>query len=548
MHSFLLCSFQAWLLKGNVDPRGNRVLRVFHRVIDFTYSKALHWSLNNPVKTATGAAILFLASLILVKVIGFSLFPKAGIPQFLITVETPRGSNIGETDKAVRFVESVLKGRPEVKYYMSNIGKGNPMIFYNSFQKSGQSILGEVMCEIKQEFAGRQEQFIEWLKDTLNCYVNGRIFVNEFENGMPVDAPIAVRLIGNDLDTLKKYAGEIEKIMKNTTGTEYIKNPLSQSLTDIRIVVNGEKAGILGIPSVEIDRTLRLAMAGMEAGRFRESDGREYPIMVKQADEGLHDFDKPARIYVASLSGALVPLSQVASVEFSASPTLIQHYNRERSITVSSSVKAGFNTDRVTKEILGSIGRMHLPQGYRVIPAGEIESRRESFSGIWSAIVVAVFGIFAILLLEFKTFKGTLIVLSVIPLGIAGGLLMLFITGYTLSFAAAVGFVALIGIEIKNSILLVDFTNQLREQGEPIDVAIQKAGEIRFLPVILTTLTAVGGLLPIALSGSALYAPLAFVIIGGLITSTLLARLVTPVMYKLIPPGIKVTKRQETVN
>jgi multidrug efflux pump subunit AcrB len=115
---------------------------------------------------------------------------------------------------------------------------------------------------------------------------------------------------------------------------------------------------------------------------------------------------------------------------------------------------------------------------------------------------------------------------------------MLWFTGYDLSFAAAVGFVALIGIEIKNSILLVDFTNQLRQQGTPLDEAIIRAGEIRFLPVLLTTLTAIGGLLPIALSRSGLYSPLAFVIIGGLITSTLLARLVTPVMYKLIPPKV----------
>ena len=129
-----------------------------------------------------------------------------------------------------------------------------------------------------------------------------------------------------------------------------------------------------------------------------------------------------------------------------------------------------------------------------------------------------------------------------IPLGIIGGLLMLYFTGYTLSFAAAIGFVALIGIEIKNSILLVDFTNQLREGGMSLNEAVIKAGEIRFLPVLLTTFTAIGGLLPIALSRSALYSPLALVIIGGLITSTLLARLVTPVMYKIIPPKIDVKR------
>jgi multidrug efflux pump subunit AcrB len=208
-------------------------------------------------------------------------------------------------------------------------------------------------------------------------------------------------------------------------------------------------------------------------------------------------------------------------------------------MTVTSYVKTGYNTDRVTKQIIAKVKELKLPEGFKIVLAGELESRKESFGGIGTAILIAIFGIFSILILEFRTFKSTLIVLSVIPLGISGGLMMLYFTGYTLSFAAAVGFVALIGIEIKNSILLVDFTNQLREKGTSLNEAIIKAGEIRFLPVLLTTLTAIGGLLPIALGNSNLYSPLAWVIIGGLITSTLLARLVTPVMYKLIPPEVK---------
>ena len=527
------------IFRGDADPRGNLVLRGFHKGIDFTYGRALKWSLDNPVVTIVIAALFFFSSLFLINLIGFSLFPKAGLPQFLITVETPRGSNIHETDKAVRYVESVLAGKPEIKYYMSNIGKGNPMIFYNSFQKSAQTILGEVMVELKPESQPEIEKYIDLLRDTLNRYVNARIYVYEFENGMPVDAAIALRLVGNDLDSIKVYTGKIEDIIRNNEGTTYIKNPLSQSLTDIRIVINTEKAGMFGIPTVEIDRTIRLALAGIVAGKYRDADGKEYSINVKLPKETANNLELLDRIYISSLTGAQIPLSQLARIEFANSPTLIQHYNSERSMTVSSFVKNGFNTDKVTKQILAKVDELKLPEGFKLIPAGEIESRKESFGGIGTAILVAIFGIFAILILEFRTFKSTLIVLSVIPLGIIGGLVMLYLTGYTLSFAAAIGFVALIGIEIKNSILLVDFTNQLREQGTPLDESIIKAGEIRFLPVLLTTLTAIGGLLPIALSGSALYSPLAYVIIGGLITSTLLARLVTPVMYKIIPPKIK---------
>jgi multidrug efflux pump subunit AcrB len=172
--------------------------------------------------------------------------------------------------------------------------------------------------------------------------------------------------------------------------------------------------------------------------------------------------------------------------------------------------------------------------------AGELENRQESFGGLGSAILVAAFGVLAILVLEFRTFKSTLIVASVIPLGVIGGLVALLISGDTLSFTANVGFVALMGIEVKNSILLVDFTNQLREDGAPLDDAIQRAGEARFVPILLTTLTAIGGLLPLVLERSPLYSPLAVVILGGLVSSTLLARVVTPVLYKLLAPTIEV--------
>jgi multidrug efflux pump subunit AcrB len=527
------------IFKKEVDPEGNRILKGLNRGIDFTYGQALHWSLRNPLKTVSMAALFFFSSLFLINIIGFSLFPKAGLPQFLITIETPRGSNLGETNKVVKQVEAILAVKPEIKYYMSNIGKGNPMIFYNSFQKSEQAILGEILCELDTESQVEIEKFIEELRDTLNKYINARIYVYEFENGMPIDAAIALRLVGDNLDSIKLYSDKIEKIINDNDGTRYIKNPLNQSLTDISVVVNSEKAGMFGVPAVEIDRTIRLGLEGIVAGKFRDTDGKEYSINVRLPEQNANSLASLDDIYISSLSGAQIPLSQLARIEFSNSPTLIQHYNNERSMTVTASVKADYNTDRVTKEILSKIGELKLPEGFKLIPAGEIESRMQSFGGIGTAIMIAVFGIFAVLILEFRTFKSTLIVLSVIPLGIIGGLLMLYITGYTLSFAAAIGFVALIGIEIKNSILLVDFTNQLREQGTPLDEAIVKAGEIRFLPVLLTTLTAIGGLLPIALGKSNLYSPLAFVIIGGLITSTLMARLVTPVMYKLIPPGIK---------
>ena len=181
---------------------------------------------------------------------------------------------------------------------------------------------------------------------------------------------------------------------------------------------------------------------------------------------------------------------------------------------------------------------MKLPSGYSYVMGGELESRNESFAGFGKIIIVTIFFFIAVLVLEFGTFKSTLIVLSVIPLGIVGALLALLVTGNSLSFVATIGIIALAGIEVKNTILLVDFTNQLRKEGMELNEAIKEAGEVRFLPIILTTLTAIGGLLPIALSTNPLISPLAIVMIGGLISSTLLSRVVTPVVYKMIPPRV----------
>ncbi|HEX3024052.1 MAG TPA: efflux RND transporter permease subunit, partial [Chitinophagaceae bacterium] len=198
----------------------------------------------------------------------------------------------------------------------------------------------------------------------------------------------------------------------------------------------------------------------------------------------------------------------------------------------------GYNTAKLTDGILKEINKIKFPKGTSYYAAGDVEASKESFGGLGTIILITIFGIMGILILEFKTFKGTLIVLSVVPLGIIGAVLMLWATGNTLSFVAVVGMIALVGIEVKNSILLVDYTDQLRRDGKNLNDAIQEAGETRFIPIILTTMTAIGGLIPLVMERNPLYSPLALVIIGGLISSTLLTRVVTPVLYKLLAPKV----------
>ena len=207
-------------------------------------------------------------------------------------------------------------------------------------------------------------------------------------------------------------------------------------------------------------------------------------------------------------------------------------------VSVSSFVQKGFSNDEVIGNVIAKMQHLKLPEGYSFMMGGEVEATQESFGGLGPIIIVTVFLFIAVLILMFKTFKSMLIVLSVIPLGIVGAVVALLISGNPLSFVAIIGLIALAGVEVKNSILLVDFTNQLRQQGKSVDEAIREAGEVRFLPIVLTSLTAIGGLMPIALSMNPLISPLAIVLIGGLISSTILSRIVTPVVYKLIPPKI----------
>lgn len=529
------------MLSKNEDPHGNRLLQAIQRGIHRFYQPLLHRALAKPKLTVWGSLVACIVIMVGVgAVIGFSLFPKADTPNFLITVEAPDGSSLAETDRALRFAEDKLSSMPEVASYFTNLGRGNPKIYYNEFGNEGASNYGDIFVKLKDYDTTDTPRKLEELRGQLKHYPNAHIYVKEFQNGPPISAPIAIRVIGPELEELDRLAARVERIIEETPGTRDVENPVRIKRTNLQLQVDSHKAALLGVPVIEFDRAVRLAVAGIPASRYKETDGEQYDIMVRTPIAERADIHALDQVRVSTLTGATLPLSQLAQVEFSAAPTQIDRFNRSRAVTINAEVQQGFNTDRVTDEVLRRLNEMQWPRGYSYVPGGELESRAESFGGLQAATIVALLGIIAVLVLEFGSFKSTLIVLSVVPFGLAGGIIALALAGDSISFTATIGFIALIGIETKNSILLVDFTNQLRSQGVPLDEAIERAGEIRFLPILLTSATAIGGLLPLALQNAAMYSPLAWVIIGGLISSTLIARIVTPVMYKLIPPTIHV--------
>ncbi|WP_194972606.1 efflux RND transporter permease subunit [Aquiflexum lacus] len=531
-------------LKEHENPEGNFILRLVKRAIAATYAKVMKRALKRPLATLVISAVLFFGSLILFPVIGFKLFPTSEKPIFLINIKMPLQTSIYEGNRITKIVEDNLKTNELVKYFTTNVGKGNPQIYYNVPQQEEKFDFAQIFVQLDNYTKPVvKNKLINDLRTQFKDFPYAKIEIIDFEQGPPIEAPISIRVFGDNLDTLRRLSFEVEEILSANKGSIYVNNELNTLKTDIKVNINREKARTLGILTADIDRTIRLAVAGLNLGTYTNDDGDEYNITIGVPKEKFATLNSLENLFVNNLAGAAIPLNQIASIDFETSPTSINHFNKNRFVKVTSSTQKDVLANDVLKDVLPLLDQIKFPNGYYYKLSGEAESEDDAFGGSFiTVIILTVFLFIAVLILQFKTFKGLIIVLSVIPLGVIGGVTMLWITGNPMSFIAIIGFIGLAGIEVKNSILLVDFTDQLRKEGTELNLAIQQAGEIRFLPVILTAITAIGGLIPLAINPNPLISPLALVLIGGLLSSTLLSRIVTPVMYKLIPPNINSLK------
>jgi multidrug efflux pump subunit AcrB len=529
------------ILKTHHHPEGNIFLRGLKKIISGSYTRLLNYSLKHPVITLIAAFALFGASLGVFGIIGFKLFPTSEKPQFLVNINMPLQSNLETSYKMAVQIEKELLQEKKVQYVTTNVGKGNPRIYYNEIPVNEKSDYAQLYVQLKNDVNPvEKKQLIEKFRQRFIQIPGARIEVKDFEQGPPVEAPVAIRINGDNLDTLRSLAGKVENLLKSIPGTIYINNEVDILKSDLRVKIHTEKARSLGIQTADIDRTIRMAISGFELAKYTNDRGDDYNIVLKTPRNEFATLETFNNIYINNAIGTPIPLNQLAQLEFETSPGVIKHLDKKRYVVVTAYTDKGVLTQQINDAFQKEMKNTQLPAGYDFQIAGEAESEKEAFGGGFMTVVIATIFLFImVLILEFKTFKSTLIVLSVIPLGIIGGVAMLWITGNPMSFVAIVGFIGLAGVEVKNSILLVDFTNQLRENGKSLDEAIREAGELRFLPIVLTSLTAIGGLIPIALNSNPLVSPLALVLIGGLISSTLLSRIVTPVVYKLIPPKIE---------
>jgi multidrug efflux pump subunit AcrB len=526
-------------LRVKKQSSGSWMPRKFGSAVKGLFLKLLNYSLAHRLTTVLIAIVIFAGSLALFPQLGMSLFPKAEKPQILINVETPEGSTLDRTDNVARYVESVLSDKEEIQHFATNVGKGNPTIYYNVQSANESSSYAQIFVQLKHYDRKGMESLIQELREIFSDYSGGDIEVKELMQGPPVEAPIAIKILGDDLEILEALSRDVENIIASEPGTININNPLKTSKMDLRVNINRDKAGILGVPLIEIDRTVRAGITGMRVSGYTDSAGEEYDIVVRLPFKNKPRVSDFSKMYVSSNSGALIPVLQVAKVEFQTSPSVITHYNLERAVTVTADVDHGYSVDDVTRTLMNKLDSFQWPKGYRYHTGGEFESREESFGGLRQAFIIAIIAIFAVLVLQFRSYTQPLIVFSAIPFAVIGSIIALFITGNTFSFSAFVGLTGLMGVVINNSILLVEYANQLRGQGNSLQDAVKKAVEVRFKPILLTTFTTIGGLLPLTLRGGSLWAPFGWTIIGGLLTSTILTLIIVPVLYTFFTEEIR---------
>ncbi|RZM27118.1 MAG: efflux RND transporter permease subunit, partial [Pedobacter sp.] len=417
----------------------NRFYRAVMKLNEGPFLKMLHLCLRYPKTTLVSALLLVLIGFGLFKHIGVTFFPGAEKPQFMINATLPFNANTAAADSTARLIERELEKHPQIIHYATNIGKDNPQVYYNyprPAQKAGKL---QIFCTVKEYDRKETPALWDTLRTNLGRLPGLKIQVKEFIQGPPVANPIEIRILGDSTATLRTLAAEVEKVMAKIKGSANVDNPLREQKSEIRFDINRDKAAALAVNTAEIERTIRMSLAGAAAGTYTDISGNEYQIVIKTKDSlqtDLHLFD---RLYVSSASGRSIPLSQVASYHFAPAVASIQHYNKNRSVTLTSDVKPGYLTNNVTNDILVGVKKIRLPANYSFQAGGEIEKRKESFGGLTSALFIAVFAIIAVLILAFQGIRGTLIVASAIPLGIFGAVVALWIGGYTFSFTAFIG-------------------------------------------------------------------------------------------------------------
>lgn len=532
----------------------NKVTEKDSKIIDKLqelYRKVMTKLLNRKMIVVTVTLALFVGSVIGAMNIGSSLMPSMDSTQMTMTVKMPQGSSMEETASMTDTVMAKVKEIKDVDSVAGMISSGSGMSAMTSGSSSNndESSMYVLLKEDKKHTNKEIKKQILQKTKKFDCEVEVQ------ESSMDMSAlggsGISVQIKGNDLDKLRSIGKDIAQITENTKGTQNVSDGSEETTPDIHVVVDKKKAVKNGLTVATIYQQLSEKLKDASEATTITINEKEYSVNVgSSAKNTLTRSDLKKVKLTGTVSGKEkeVRLDQVAKFKNSDSLSSINRNQQERTLTVTSEIKDGYNVGKVSSAVQKKIKKYKTPKGYSITMKGEMESIQETTGQIGLMLLLAVAFMYLIMVAQFQSLKSPFIILFTIPMAFTGGFLGLLITGKDLSAIAMIGFVMLAGIIVNNGIVLVDTINQLREQGYELNEAIITAGTMRIRPILMTALTTILGLSTMAIGfgqGAEMMQPMAIVTIGGLIYGTLLTLLVVPCIYGLFNRSKKKEKKAD---
>jgi len=494
------------------------------------YNRVIVWAMQNKRAVLVSSVLAVVAGIGILLLVPRLLFPLAERNQFVMDVWLPEGAKIEATDAAVRRIEAVLKQEPQVQMYTSFLGESAPRFYYNVNPQAPAANYAQILVNTNN--VKETPRLVEQLRQRLpEVAPEAKVFVKELQQGQIMEAPVEVRISGDDIPTLETLGNRVEEIYRHTPGATYIHTDWHEDAWQVGLNVREEVANRMGLTNAAIAQQLAAGFEGAPVTTFWEGD-RDVNVVLRLDPADRQSFQNVSDTYVMSpVTGAKIPLAAVASLTSEWQPGRIVRRNGVRTLTV----RAFPGDHRLASEILGDarkqLDAMQLPPGYRIEFGGEYENQQETFGEMRNALITSLVLIFLILLFQFRTLVDPLIVMAAFPLALPGAALGLLITHNTFGFTAFIGIISVGGLVVRNSIILIDYIHERMKNGVELEAAALEAGERRLRPIFLTSAAAAVGVIPMILSGSSLWSPLASVIAFGLLGSMFFTLVAIPVLF-----------------
>jgi len=500
------------------------------------YRELLRWALNHKKTVVIVSFSLTILSITLIPfgLVGTEFMPQPDRGEFALNIEMPIGTSIEGTNEATRKVEDMIKDMPQVEQYYTIVGRSE-----SSFGSADKSNIGQIQIRLVSEKKRKEstQEIISQVVEKASTIPGVKATASLIGIFGSADmTPVAIEIKGEELDKLIAVSKKVNEIVSSTAGTRDVKSSWEEGQPEVKVVINREKCADLGLTVGEVASTLRNALEGDNDTKYKDGD-TEYDIRVVLSKQNRTNPEDVGKITIINRMGKQVQLNEIASINYGTGPTQIQRKDRSRIITVYSNLDLTRPLGEVIEEIQNKIKAQNFPPEISIFYGGEAEDMQNMFADMLLAISFAILFVYMIMVSLFESYIHPFTIMFSLPVALVGALLALALTGETLNIFSMIGVLLSMGLVTKNAILLVDYTNTLRSRGKSMIEALLEAGPIRLRPIIMTTATMVFGMLPLAVAAGAggdFRRGLAIVVIGALLSSTMLTLVLVPVVYTIM--------------